>query len=298
MLKNKRVCISMLARDCCQSLKRNISKVVNLYNNFSENSVIQIIENDSIDGTKDLLRGLKEQYSFIHVLSEDTNQITYNKNQQAGAMYRINKMTMFRNKYLELLEKESFDFLIVIDADLYDFYPDKIISCIENAPNDWSGLFANGKYFYRFFSKNILLKYYDLFAYVPFKENGYVSENNYELTYKEMALSSDYLNYKRKKLPDYIECRSAFGGIGIYNLLKYQGQKYSTKKNDRSHYFDAVCEHISFNRIFNEYGKLYICKEMIALYEQQGFIKLLFYPISNKFKFFIYEKILHKEIYE
>lgn len=300
MLRDKRVCISMLARDCYTPLKRNIPKFTELLNQFAENSIIQVIENDSIDGTKELLQTWSKEIPAVHIISEDTHQITYDPSQQAGALSRNQKMSNFRNKYLKILEKEHFDYLIVIDADLVDFDINSVILSVENAPSEWGALFANGRYFCNFFGKKVLLKYYDLFAYVPEpKQFEKLSiPFTFELTHKEMALFSDFLNYKRKSLPDYIECSSAFGGIGIYNLNKYKGQNYSTKKNERSSYFGAVCEHISFNMVYANIGKNYICKNMLALYDKQSLIKLFTYPLNTSFKFFIIERIFHKKVLE
>lgn len=300
MMKDKRACISMLARDCYASLKINIPKFTDLLSQFADNSIIQVVENDSVDGTKELLQSWNKAVPAVHIISEDTNQLTYDPTQQAGAYSRIQKMANFRNKYLKILSNEQFDYLIVIDADLVDFNINSIILAIENAPADWCGLFANGRYYFNFLGKTKLLKYYDLFAYIPnqkqFKRLSIPF--SYELTYKEMALFSDYLNYKKNDLPNYIDCYSAFGGIGIYNLIKYKGQNYSTKKNQRSTYFDTICEHISFNTQYGSEGKNYICKNMIALYEKQGFKKLLSYPFHASLKFFILEKILHKKVFE
>lgn len=290
----------MLARDCYTPLQNNISKFTELLNQFAENSIIQVIENDSVDGTKELLQTWSKELPAVHIISEDTNQLTYDPSQQAGALSRNQKMSNFRNKYLKILENEKFDYLIVIDADLVDFDINSIISSIENSPNDWGALFSNGRYFCKVLGKKILLKYYDLFAYVPAPQQfeKLSIPFTFELTRKEMALFSDFLNYKKNILPDYIECSSAFGGIGIYNLKKYKGQSYSTKKNDRSSYFGAVCEHISFNKIYAKEGKNYICKNMLALYDKQSLIKLFTYPLHTSFKFYIIEKILHKKILE
>lgn len=307
-LKNKKVFIALLARDCRDSLKRNIPLIESLIDNFDkDNSIIQIIENDSVDGTKELLADWADRRSYVKICSEDTNQETIPKRNPnstyvpGGTEYRMSKMIGFRNKYIDRLDADKFDYLIVIDADVEWFSVDGIISSIKNSPEDWSIISANGREFIKFFNKKIPLKYYDLLPYIPTKDQlDQIGINfNIELTHKEMALCSDLLNGKKFKKTPFFPCSSAFAGCGIYNLRKYRGQKYYIIKNNRSHMYEVLCDHVSFNLDFLKEGQNYISRDLLVLYEKKPLIRsVVSYLISTKFKFWVYERLFRKNISE
>lgn len=307
-LKSKKVFIALLARDCKESLERNIPLIEILIGNFDkDNSVVQIIENDSVDGTKELLAEWEKKCSYVRVCSEDTNQVTIPKRNPnstyvpGGTEYRMSRMIGFRNKYINKLEAKKFDYLIVIDADVEWFSVEGIIYSIRNAPENWSIISANGREFTKLFGKIITLKYYDLLPYIPTKEqfSQIGLTYNIELTHKEMALCSDLLNGRdfRKKM--FFPCSSAFAGCGIYNLRKYKGQKYYIIKNNRSRMYEVLCDHVSFNLDFLKEGQNYISQELKVLYTKKPFLRsIISYMISTKVKFWFYTKILRKTIPE
>jgi glycosyltransferase involved in cell wall biosynthesis len=192
MLKDKIICFALLARNCRNELEQNLLRIERIIPYFKETFII-VVENDSTDGTKELLQSWQEKSNNFLVI---TNNIESNSNSfinKGASMERISRMTFCRNQYLNFLKdnlKEKVNYLMVFDSRIDSFSAEGIIKALENAPDDWSALFANGRYYFDLFGIKFLGRYYDLFAYVPYGENT-------DLTYREMALSADLLSNKK-----------------------------------------------------------------------------------------------------
>jgi hypothetical protein len=303
LFTDKSLAIAILARDCEKALKHNIPKVEKL-RIFFNYSVVIVIENDSKDQTKRILFDWERQASNVTVISENYNVKTMpdktDKRSFPGASrYRIEKMCMYRNKYMQFLQESGYeyDYLIVMDIDIEDFDEESIIAAISNAPFDWGGIFANGRYYFNLLNKCFFTKYYDIYAFLPKTDEWGHSYN--DLTYKEIVLNTDILSNKKLKHHEYYECRSAFGGIGIYKYQNVKDQKYRVYKNNRSKVFDVVCEHIYFNIHCLKYGKNYIASNMMVSYKKIRHIKNfigLFLSAKNKIR--IYEMLMRHNYQE
>lgn len=289
-VKDKTIIICFLARDVETSLKRNLKRIDNLRKRFN-NSWCIAIENDSKDNTKRLLSDWSLTAPNIILDIRDTNSVTIPPKSNtckfpAGSRDRIQKMANFRNRYLEIIKANNLksDFVLVIDIDLDDFSPESIIYGIENAPDDWRGLFANGVLYSKIGQKTIAEKYYDTFALIPYESE------TYELTFKEQYLNRDYI-VKRLKDNEYLKVKSAFGGIGVYRYQDLINLKYTTADNNRSNILEVICEHISICRHIDQ--GLYICKNMKAYYQRSSLFSLLF---PAKFNCALYPFLKFKNI--
>jgi len=67
---NKNVIIAALARDCEDSLRINIPVIEKLRTQISWSQVV-VVENDSIDGTKDVLNDWKINSKNVAIISKD-----------------------------------------------------------------------------------------------------------------------------------------------------------------------------------------------------------------------------------
>lgn len=295
MLNKKKLVISILARDCEKTLERNISKIETLRKYFLESHIV-IIENDSKDKTKDILFNWKSVSKNIHVLSDNFNTNTFpihnNITQNiACSSYRIVKMAMYRNMYMDYIEslKINFDYLIVIDIDIESFSISGIIDSIISAPENWSALFANGIVTLRILGINIASYYYDVYAFSKYGEKKYIQ--NDILMYD----ARQYL-FLHTRSNMFIKCNSAFSGIGVYKYDLIKDKKYYCKYNSEKNNIESLCEHISFN--FN-LSNNYISNRMKVYYNEKFNWKtfiLIFIPSRiKKSLIYMYNAILKKQ---
>ena len=285
---DKTVVICILARDCNRALKRNIPQIERVLGYFSDARII-VVENDSIDGTKDTLHQWAAINKNVTVISEDTQQVTIPKSIGSGknpttSFHRIHKMAQFRNKYLSFIKDNNIisDYIIVIDIDLYKIYPKKIISAIKNAPDDWCAIFANGLLCSNF---PFITKYYDDYAYLP-----YSSDSN-SFTYRERLVNVDELTqYLRKN--DYVKVHSAFAGIGIYTYEALCSTEYRALPSSSGE-DEVLCEHVSVNLDCAKYGSLYVSKKMKIISTKPKLSP--FIVLTNKTYIFLWEKMTKSE---
>lgn len=267
----KSIAIGALARNCEEHLSKNIERIEELRNYFSQSSVF-LYENNSTDHTKAILKEWQEKRESVYLLSEDIDESVYKVARKEKRLYggtsegRIRKMCDCRNKLLGLIKNQgNFDYVIFIDIDIAWFSVEGVIRSIENAPEGWGGLFSNC---FVTFTNGVKSfdnpMHYDTFAYVekgmPLEMIAYNSLN----VFRRQLLS--YKVYKQVNDCDFFECQSAFGGIGIYkgtvlDHLRYELFRPSTWKELGS----TLCEHIYFNERVE--GRIFVSKEMKVCYQ-------------------------------
>ncbi len=260
LVKNpNKVAISFLSRDCENSLRGFLIKIEKL-RSFFISSKVYILENGSKDSTRDILK--EYQASSASVILNTIDDKKFDK------LPPIEKMAKLRNTILDMVRNSCYlpEYYIVIDGDL-DFDPVSVVRAIQSAPDDWSALFANGRYFLKAGNLRIPVLYYDLFAYLPFEK---AIKKGDCLTQEEMIELRKSIQ-KALRISPYFKCRSAFGGVGIYRYDCLGESRYSAERNTRSCEFEHICEHIPFNREIAKKGKLYICRDMKVYYEQISF---------------------------
>lgn len=271
---DKSILIAALARDCDDSIKRNIHKIELLRKEFRESHVV-IIENDSKDGTKDTLRRWKERSEGVEVIMNDFGTVTIpekskNMTKPGVSNYRISKMAGYRNMYMDYARQASFsiDFLIVMDIDIEDFSVEGTVRSINNAPDDWGALFANGN---KIFNER-LKSFYDYFAYVP--------EGNKSLSmkYNDMFFQARKVrNLLRKN--SFVKCISAFGGMAVYKWDYIKNLNYTAEDNTVCDSCETLCEHIPLNNSILKHGASnYIAADMEVSY---GHCSLYYVTVTN-----------------
>lgn len=265
-MKKKTAAIAFLTRDCEKTLPGFLRKMEQLRACFRDSRVF-IVENGSKDATRTLLKQYEQscQGITLHLFDDPV----------FDSLSRMQRMVRLRNQCLQLVEESQYqpDYYIILDSDL-DYDVASVEKEIRKAPEDWAGLFANGRYYLKAGNVRIPVLYYDLFAYLPDSPEGTTSENRDCMTETDMfRLRPQTQKVIRKKR--YLKCRSAFGGIGIYRFDAITGCRYTLEKNNVSRKFDYLCEHIPFNRKVSKKGSLYICRGMKVYYEQISFRSLL-----------------------
>ena len=257
----------LLARDCEDNLQRNI-QYVERYRSQFHHSIVIVIENDSIDGTKDILKRWSQESERIILKSQDHSEWS--------TMHRVQRIALCRNKYMDILreQNESYDFVIMIDMDV-ELCDVDFMEVIHNAPSDFSALFANGRYYLSVLKHRVAMFYYDLYAYVPY------NSPKIDFIGGELGDNGDALEKLLRK-QEYVLCDSAFGGIAIYRFEAIQNLTYITVPNHRSNKYTLLCEHVPFNAECRKRGALYIARNLHLFYEPLSW-KGCFHRLLNRY---------------
>lgn len=279
---NKNIVIAALARDCEKSLPKMIDLIDKLRERFIISKVV-VVENDSKDNTKNILFNWETLSEGVKILSQDYGTLTIPAIDQVEcdptiSVHRIEKMSLYRNIYLDYVDKLNIeiDYLMVIDIDIDFFSIEALVEALDKDKKDWGAIFSNGMTQKKYLG--ILSKiYFDCFAIYeyPFVEDFSYTQKSLDLTFK--TINS---NIKKKKLYSVI---SAFSGIGIYRYEAIKGLRYKALIN-KSINGTAVCEHIPFNiEIIKRGYKNYIYRDFVVMYGDKhnlGLILKLYMPYA------------------
>ncbi|MCU4166186.1 hypothetical protein [Carboxylicivirga caseinilyticus] len=268
--------ICSIVRDCGRQLQINIPVIEKLRSNFLKSAVI-VVENDSVDDTKTVLANWKNQSDDVHVIGEDTQQITIPRKTQDGvnpfySRHRIEKMSRFRNMYLDHLDqlKVQFDYMMVIDLDINYFDVEGIIhSFAQNY--SWDALVANGT---KFLYKRMKRVFHDTYA---------LREVGDERPQTEMIIESNRIkwNFLKKNHP-LIPVASGFNGLAIYKFDAVKGCRYMAMDNNDAE-VQVLCEHVAFHQqmIQKGNGKIFINPRLITRY-REDLLKEFFNVLKRK----------------
>lgn len=252
-MKNSRIAICSIVRDCKKGLQKNIPVIEELRAYFQSSFVI-VFENDSIDGTKDVLAEWSKTSSNVRIESKNYNTQTIPpSNPHSGAnrffsQSRISKMAEYRNQYMEALGNlnSQLDFVMVVDLDISKIFIEGIIDSFALS-DSWDVVCANG------YSRSPKLKqrYHDSYALV---ELGH--EN---IAQTEESIFKNQIKWgKLKKGTPPVPVYSAFGGLAIFHYNTLRNKRYYVIPNDDPK-VEVRCEHYSlcheirkdgFNRIY------------------------------------------------
>ncbi len=177
---------------------------------------------------------------------------------------RISKMAGFRNRVLNAAREHfSPNLFCFIDIDIEYFEPQTVVKAIENAPEGWGALFANGEVVVDY-SDHQLIKplMYDYYAYTEWGVNP-LEGGDYAVRIEENEAATwaaqCFINHKA-----YTACHSAFNGIGIYQWAAIHDLAYQAYQTPELKKVSAsLCEHVPFNyKIACRGYKLFIVRDM------------------------------------
>lgn len=257
------VAICSTVRDCARRLEKNIPKIEKLRVCFQD-SIVVAIENDSIDGTKDVLTHWKESEAGITVISNDYGIDTIVETDDgvdaSFSDHRIGRMAFYRNQYMrELKDKKNIDYVIVVDLDLGDISIDGIANTFGQS-NTWHAVAANGLNHYPFSELTNSYKYFDTYA---FCEIGDERPRTKRIIFEYQKLLQ-YLRPGMLMMP----VSSAFGGLVVYDYHALLSAEYDVLTNDDNE-VGVQCEHIALHRKMRAEGfdKIFINPSQVVLYE-------------------------------
>lgn len=255
-MNHRSVIIGLLARDCKEPLIRNIPRIERLGSLLGDYHVIAV-ENDSVDGTREVLLDWANQNGRVIVDSF----IHHSRRRLSSDCHRISHMAYLRNRLLEDIWKlPAPDLVMMIDVDIEDFDVEGIVDGITHAPEGWGALFANGRSMLP--NHQYLHAQYDQYAYLANDEElGDLTYNMF--TTRSLAKRGRVLN-KAVQTCDYYPVKSAFGGFGIYRYDAIKELKYQALMVD-NHHQKAYCEHVPFHLdIIRQGYQNYVCRSMVV----------------------------------
>ncbi|PKN76230.1 MAG: hypothetical protein CVU52_05625 [Deltaproteobacteria bacterium HGW-Deltaproteobacteria-10] len=221
-MRGVKVVICGLTRDDAPILPLTIARVEKTGGFFRDYRVI-VYENDSQDGTLDILKRWEAANPRVKILTES---IWGTELMQLG---RTAKLAYFRNRYLQLVKESDkyadCDFVIVADMDLKGGWSNDGIAT-SFFRSDWDMVAANSIGYH-----NLRRTYYDMFALLPktiFKTG---------LVYKIFGEG-----WQLHRGDPFIAIQSGFGGLALYRREAIVARQYSGVVNGA-----RVCEHVSLN---------------------------------------------------
>lgn len=245
ILKKKNIVVCGLIYNA-ESLISKLEKWFNDLTKLCESCHIVIVENNSIDRTREFLDLWKKRNpNHVHLVCEESECKSFEHvgKELANSAHktRIEKMSYLRNKYLTYTKDnfKNIDYVFVMDFDLdgvlywdgifhsiFQFYvnPDiEVIAC--------NGI-VNGSFLY-----------YDSFAYAKDKNEIRWNSSNDKRSHDEDVLNNISRHYQENLEMDKVV--SAFGGFSIYEFESFINRKYN--------YYDKgySCEHCLFHESFN-----------------------------------------------
>jgi len=284
---NKNIIIAALARDCEDSLETNIPLIENLRKQFVWSAVI-VVENDSIDATKDILNNWKSNSENVEIISNNFGTKTIPDKSDLitdpwTSYQRIEKMAAYRNLYLDYIEEidHHIDLVIIIDIDVIKISSSGILDVIHSFDNQTGAVFSNGISIMKT-PWGMSEIYYDIFALWEYPMSG-------EFSYTARSLNNTFksINKKLKKSPHY-NVISAFGGVGVYNYQAIKGLRYRNVLNPLNEQ-QAICEHITFNHAIIKRGFTnFIARDFQVIYERHNWILIMKLILPFKVFNFLY----------
>ena len=253
-----------MVRDCGHNLRRNIKAIESIGAYFKDYKIV-VLENNSKDNTKDVLRSWSVKNNKVHVYLYDFDESKYKASPADDSYFKyfqLNKLQKYydyRNILMEKVESIGYetDFSMLIDMDVAGI---DIKGVITSFGTDivWDSVTANG-YSY---SPSLHRRYHDTFA---------LCEHGMEKQKQTLQMVNEYKNvfsFLRKGQP-LIRVFSAFGGIAIYRTEAIKGLRYEPVFNEYGQ-VQVRCEHFSLFKTMAERGfdKVFINPNMEVHYQK------------------------------
>lgn len=276
---NSKILIVGMVRDVAPSINNIIEKVERIGKHFKDYKVL-IVENDSVDGTRNLLFGWKRKNPRVIILgcgvdsghessdlaspvslksSDLTSSCKIPKTPKTvgheATRPRIEKMALLRNIYLDYIknmpDRKDYSYTAIWDLDsLSVLYEDGVLHSLGVMAKDpTTGVVcANGIYNWGFFTY-----YYDTYAHL---EKGEVYDPSDKMAHnlRHGALESHY--YRGE---DPAEVDSCFAGFTIYRTEALVKSKYDLPQGN------LVCEHVALHKRMSPDVKKIVNPSMINL---------------------------------
>lgn len=264
-MKNQTVVIAGLARNCAKNLPATIERIELTGSSFKDYRVL-IFENDSIDGTREVIKAWAARNDKVILLDcTDAPDCKFGHQPlyEFGLMGtgRISKMAAFRNTYLETIKRyfNHYDYTMVVDIDMQGPWSlNGIMNSIGH--DDWDAICAYGL-MTLIGSWGTILMMYDALAYVGQHDETQATMSPFDLMRHYLRINF-WDTFGINECTGLVPVKSCFGGIALYKMEALHNAWYG----------GGICEHITLHEqmAHNGHGKIFMNPALIILSGHQG----------------------------
>lgn len=230
-IKNKNLILCTCVRDAENNVN-NIKKVYRYFSRFFNKVKLLVMENDSIDKTRERLLELKTHIDIDIIgcgLNSNVCSMKLNNDRTSRNYKRFRRMAIIRNELISHVNKiqSDYNYCVIFDGDTkINIDTNGLLESMYHLEYN-KNIDAISCYGLGYASLCVLNKMYDGIAYKPIYNDNLI---NLLTTFR---------------LRNLIKVKSSFNGLCIYKLPFTDEIKYDIKTKE--------CEHISFNKNFNIY---------------------------------------------
>jgi len=212
---------------------------------------ILIVENDSVDNTRDLLLSWAETDKRIHILGCGVNSLECSLNfsvTQGHSIWdrdRIKKMAFLRNIYMDYIRQNfaNYQYLLVWDVDLFGYL------YIDGVWNTFGHFYEAGKHPLGRPIDGVCVSSY----YINWDYGGWTYHDPFaHIEEGQVFLPGVHENHIRSKMRDVLKrgadlwpVQSCFGGFAVYRMESVVNRLYNYTVDLNS---TNLCEHVYFNK--------------------------------------------------
>lgn len=246
MKTNKPLLVVGPVRNCVKTIREDVYRIKDALSDYELRWYL--VESDSNDGSVLELDKMKVEIPGFDYISLGSLESQYPS--------RTDRLAVVRNRYIEQVEKEDVDYVVVADLDNINSLLDKdaIRSCDER--DDWDVVCANQDG-----------PYYDVWA---LRADNWLSHDCWVVADAlrakgvplKVAMELEVYPHMRTipKDSEWIEVESAFGGFAIYKKEALMVGKYIGSYTSGRH----MCEHVPMNKAIRQAGyKIFINPRLI-----------------------------------
>ncbi len=262
--KDKSIVICGCVRDSAKELKTNIPAIERICSFFKDYRIV-VVENNSRDSTKEVLRQWSQHNGRVKPLLYDFDESKYDGiilpsgYDPAFSCRRITKLADYRNIYMDYVANSLDivpDYMAVMDYDLARIDADGFLTSF-GVDFEWDAVTANG-YSYSASLRRRCHDTYPLFeAGMPFVDS-LEKVDSYRWIFEPL----------RKGMP-FVRVASAYNGIAIFNFPVRKDLRYEMMSNNNGG-IEVLSEHVSIFRQMIEQGhdRIYINPNMELYYQR------------------------------
>ena len=263
-VKNKKIIFCGCIRNNASEMRTNIP-TLELICSYFEDYRIVVVENNSSDGSKEVLKQWSKRNTKVIPLMYDFDESKYNEHKTPEGYHpafvykRIIKLVDYRNIYMDYIASQlkfDSDYITIIDYDLSDINVDGFLTSF-GVEFEWDAVTANG-YSY---SPTLKRRFHDTY---PLFEVGMPFVDSLEKirTYQRI------FEPLRKGMP-FVRVASAYNGIAIFKASVRKDLRYQLIFNNNGG-VEVLNDHVSIFMQMKErgYDNIYINPNMELYYQK------------------------------